>query len=616
MADQEVALRIKANAEEAVKTVGNIKKELREAQRDAVAIGAAFGETSKEAIEAAKRVAALKDQIQDTNERIALFDPGAKFAAVGNALRTVAGGFSALTGAVALFGVQSEEVEKTLLKVQAALALTEGLNTIADAGQAFDKLKIAATSALSGIRKGLLATGIGALVVALGTIVAYWDDITEAINGVSAEQEDLNEKVAKNLELEQKKLDEVSSQDNVLRLQGKSEQEILKLKVAQVDATIKATQATIEQQKITTRLQVDAARRNQEYLTGFLDFITIPVRKVAEFASSVINGLINVLNKIPGVDIDFKLNGEKIDDVNKYLAGFIFDPEETAKEGQATIEESEKALLKLQDQRAGFLLNIQNINNQAADKAREEKKKRDEQALQDELEIQKKREALGLATATGGATEAALAARKAARDAELAIDAEAENKRVELIGRAQATINGIQQQGIDKQKEAAAIAVQRQQIEQQAYLGIADALGALGQAIGQQTAAGKALGIAQAVINTWIGVTEVLRAKSLLPEPLGTIAKVANIATIVAAGFSAVRNIVKVNVPGGGGGGAPTGSLTAPTIPQNAITGQTTLDANSLNQIGNATTRAFVVESDVANNMERVTRLNRAARLG
>lgn len=616
MADQEVALRIKANAEEAVKTVGNIKKELREAQRDAVAIGAAFGETSKEAIEAAKRVAALKDQIQDTNERIALFDPGAKFAAVGNALRTVAGGFSALTGAVALFGVQSEEVEKTLLKVQAALALTEGLNTIADAGQAFDKLKIAATSALSGIRKGLLATGIGALVVALGTIVAYWDDITEAINGVSAEQEDLNEKVAKNLELEQKKLDEVSSQDNVLRLQGKSEQEILKLKVAQVDATIKATQATIEQQKITTRLQVDAARRNQEYLTGFLDFITIPVRKVAEFASSVINGLINVLNKIPGVDIDFKLNGEKIDDVNKYLASFVFDPKATAAEGAATIAETEKTLLKLQDQRAAFLLNIRNIDKQAADKRAADRKAAADKEAADLLASQKAAEERKKDIEKGQKEidEQKAADKKAKEDADAA-----RNERMTANAVAQlAKITGAQDESNKKQKEATELAILREQQEKQAYQGIADALGALGQAIGQQTAAGKALGIAQAVINTWIGVTEVLRAKTLLPEPLGTIAKVANVATIVAAGFSAVRNIVKVNVPGGsgGGGGAPSGSLTAPAIPQNAITGQTTLDANSLNQIGNATTRAFVVESDVANNMERVTRLNRAARLG
>lgn len=578
MADQEVALRIKANAEEAVKTVGNIKKELREAQRDAVAIGAAFGETSKEAIEAAKRVAALKDQIQDTNERIALFDPGAKFAVFGNVLRTVAGGFSALTGAVALFGVQSEEVEKTLLKVQAALAITEGINTIADAGKDFQrlsafigqtavaqKLLAVSTTVTSGafkalgvsvatsstafkvLRTAIITTGIGALVVGVGFLIEKLSSLKSSTDEAAKAQKELN----------------------------KSFEDANK-------AGLQAGLAFIERQK-----QLTIARAK------------------AEGASN---------DEIAKIEQEF---------FNQRIAAYNRFKDDQAAKGLSTAEADESIQAEQEQKEIERLNRITAANEQArqkaeanAEKAREAAKARREKELQDELDIEKRRQELGLATASGGATEAALAARKAARDAELKIDAEAEDQRVSLVSRATATINGLQQQNIQKQKEAADAAVARQQAEVQAYTGIAGALGTLGQVIGQQTTAGKALGIAQAVINTWIGVTEVLRAKSLLPEPLGTIAKVANIATIVAAGFSAVRNIVKVNVPGGGGGGAPSGSLTAPTIPQNAITGQTTLDANSLNQIGNATTRAFVVEADVANNMERVTRLNRAARLG
>lgn len=615
MADQVVGLRIQADGKDAVQTVGNIKKELRAATQEAIALSAKFGDTSVEAIEAAKRVAQLKDTIQDTNERIALFDPGAKFAAVGNALRTVAGGFSALTGAVALFGVESQEVEKTLLKVQAALALTEGLNTIADAGQAFDKLKIAATNALGSIRSGLLATGIGALVVALGAIVAYWDDITEAVNGVSAEQEKLNEETQKQLDIEQQKLDTIGDQDNVLRLQGKSEREILDLKIKQIDAVIEATRATIEQQKVTTALQTEAAARNQKYLATFLDFITIPTRKVAEFATTVINGLITVLNKIPGVDIDFKLNGQKIDEVNTYLAGFIFDPKKTAEEGAATIAESEKSLLKLQDQRAGFLLNIRNIDNQAAEKAAADRKARAEKEAADLAAFQKA--AKERVDDIAKSQKEIDAQNQAERDARIQAEEE-RNKRLTANALSQLQqINDAQNTNIQTQKEATLTAIEREKAETDAYRNIGDGLSALGDIVGKQTAAGKALGIAQAVINTWIGVTEVLRAKTILPEPLGTIAKVANVATIVAAGFNAVRNITKVNVPGGGGSGnAGSLSAAAPAIPQRAITGATTLDQNSLNQIGNATTRAFVVESDVTNNQERITRLNRAARLG
>ena len=44
----------------------------------------------------------------------------------------------------------------------------------------------------SGLQKGIAATGIGLLVIALGLIVAYWDDIVGLVSGVSSEQKLLN----------------------------------------------------------------------------------------------------------------------------------------------------------------------------------------------------------------------------------------------------------------------------------------------------------------------------------------------------------------------------------------------------------------------------------------
>jgi hypothetical protein len=93
---------------------------------------------------------------------------------------------------------------------------------------------------------------------------------------------------------------------------------------------------------------------------------------------------------------------------------------------------------------------------------------------------------------------------------------------------------------------------------------VGNALGALGDLVGKQTAAGKALGIAQALINTYIGVTEILRQKSVLPSPADYIAKAINVAATLASGFKAVKAITSVKVPGGGGGGnTPAGFGTA-----------------------------------------------------
>jgi hypothetical protein len=41
----------------------------------------------------------------------------------------------------------------------------------------------------------------------------------------------------------------------------------------------------------------------------------------------------------------------------------------------------------------------------------------------------------------------------------------------------------------------------------------------------------------------------------------------------------------------------------------------TQLDQTTINRMGSATNRSYVLESDVTNSQERITRINRAARL-
>lgn len=133
---------------------------------------------------------------------------------------------------------------------------------------------------------------------------------------------------------------------------------------------------------------------------------------------------------------------------------------------------------------------------------------------------------------------------------------------------------------------------------------------------GQQTAVGKGIAIAQALINTYTGATDALRAKSTLPSPFDVVAKVANVAAVLATGFKSIKAITSVQVPnaGAGSGGAP--SIPAPVTPQQT---STQLNAASIQGIGNAAAggvnRSFVLESDINNNDERQRRLNRAARL-
>lgn len=145
---------------------------------------------------------------------------------------------------------------------------------------------------------------------------------------------------------------------------------------------------------------------------------------------------------------------------------------------------------------------------------------------------------------------------------------------------------------------------------------IASSLGQLSDLVGKQTAVGKGLAVAQATINTFLGATEVIKQPSVLPEPIATITKVINVATIVASGIKSVKEILKVKVPNGGGGGggsAPNPQSIAPPLTPQATT--TMINQSQINDLSSATTRAFVLESDVSGNQERIQRLNRASRI-
>ena len=147
-------------------------------------------------------------------------------------------------------------------------------------------------------------------------------------------------------------------------------------------------------------------------------------------------------------------------------------------------------------------------------------------------------------------------------------------------------------------------------------------LGKLSDIVGKQTAAGKALAVAQAVINMWTGVSEALKQKSTLPSPFDYAAKAINVAATIATGTMAIKKILAVQVPGGGGGGsaAASGGSIAAAAPLSPQSQSTKIDASSINDFANAAkqqpVKAYVVESESGDTRQRLSRLARAARLG
>jgi hypothetical protein len=384
-----------------------LKQQYKEAVKELQNMVAAYGEMSAEAINAAKRAAELKDQIEDTNDLMKSFKGEGTFVAMGKAMSSVASGFSAIEGGLALVGVESEKVQETMLRVQAAMALAQGLEGLEDAGRAFTLLGTKATTALKGIKTELIATGIGAFVVALGSVVAYWDEISEAVSGVSAEQEKLNKKTDANLKASEDKVNSLNKQDNILKLQGKSEKDILNLKIAALDTTIQNAKINVANQKATKIAQVEAAKRNKEILEGIIMFITIPIQTILGTIDAVSEGLAY----IGAIDKSLSLRA----DMTNYLANLVFDPVATAKDGDEAIKAAEDKLTELIDQQAAFKIQIKNIDKEAAKGSVNIEKAAAKETL--DLERENIDKSLAL-MAEGEAKEKAIAEEKAKREKE------------------------------------------------------------------------------------------------------------------------------------------------------------------------------------------------------
>jgi hypothetical protein len=290
---------------------------------------------------------------------------------LGGALQGVTSAFAGVQGAMALTGNQSEELEQALLKVQGAMALAEGVRGIREGMVAFRALGVSAKIALAGIRTGIAATGIGVLVLALGAIVAYWDDIKGAVSGVSSEQEKLNELAAENVTAQQTKLDAIGGQENILKLQGKSEKDILKLKIAQTDEVIKATENQIAQNDITAKAQIAASQRNRDILSGIIKFIQMPL--------SILLSSIDAVGDALGQNFGLAKGFDNL--INKG-ASLIFDPEAEKKKADEVRKESLKGLEKLKNDRAGLQLSLKNIDAQEAKDAQAKQKEKNDKEIE------------------------------------------------------------------------------------------------------------------------------------------------------------------------------------------------------------------------------------------
>jgi hypothetical protein len=568
----------------------SLRTQLKESVQELARLQNTAGASAKEIANAAKRAAELKDRIGDAKATIDAFNPDAKFKAFGQSIQGVAGAFAGAQGALALFGVESENVQKQLLKVQGALAFSEGLNTILGSIDGFKNLalviKTQVLQAFTTLRGALIASGIGALAIGLGLLIANFDKVRDtilklvpglgkianAIGDIVTKVTDfvgITSEVDRGLEIYAKnsknRKEQYERELKVLESQGASEK----------DLSNKRKQIASEDINV-----LEAKKRNGIKLS------TDETKQLADSKNELIviegnykKSVLAVQKK--GDDEYLKKQAERIDQEIANELARITRINELA---EASLSTDELKIVKNKQQLETDLLLFS-----------------DNERLKADL-IRKSAEEIDKIKRQSGKVEV-----KELKDVKNIFDV-VQNDKAKTFGLITNSMNKSLKANADAE-------VKITQLTQEQKLGIvSNALRTGMQLAGEGTVAGKALGIADATINTYVGATQAL---STLPPPFSFIAAAATIAQ----GLLSVNSIINTplpSIPGvsdmsGGGGGARLSA--APVPPSFTPNAPTALDATSLNAIGNVASRAYVVESDITGSQKRIQRIENSARI-
>ena len=185
---------LRIDTDNAQKSVKDLRKELKDLRDVLLNTEQGTEEYNKALQQSADIQHTLKEQMEEINANAMDFGQIA-----GNVTKTVGGmvaGFQAAKATLNLFGVENEEVIKSLQKMQSLMAITQALPALDNGVKAFKRLSLAikgATGATHGFKSALVSTGLGALVVALGMIIANFDKISSWLDEITGQTDFLGE---------------------------------------------------------------------------------------------------------------------------------------------------------------------------------------------------------------------------------------------------------------------------------------------------------------------------------------------------------------------------------------------------------------------------------------
>lgn len=209
---------------------------------------------------------------------------------------------------------------------------------------------------LSGMKKALIATGIGALVVALGLIVAYWEDIKDFISGANKEIRDQIDRTREQIELSKYNNDLLASSENTMKRRGLSQREInnLKIKENEVTLSLLLSEISLEAQRLDSlqKLKEEGGSTLEQFLRGYANLFS-GIYKFIDDMFAKIGIQTNLAKKHMG-SVDWVMEG-------------LFGTEEDIQESKDRMDDLLLEATKLQDQIDALKNSNDDIDKAAAD---------------------------------------------------------------------------------------------------------------------------------------------------------------------------------------------------------------------------------------------------------
>ena len=192
----------------------------------------------------AKAGGELSDAMGDANQAIsAMASDTFALDSMLQGVQSITAGFQVAEGAMALFGVENEDLQKTLVRLNALMAITSGLQQLQNSLQKTSTLSLGfnvvmqkaytlavgeSTGAMKLFRLALISTGIGAFVVLLGVAVTAFMKWSESSKQASKNLKmlaDVNKEANKNIEDERAELTKlvaIAKNENLSKEQRKN----------------------------------------------------------------------------------------------------------------------------------------------------------------------------------------------------------------------------------------------------------------------------------------------------------------------------------------------------------------------------------------------------------